>query len=58
MTIHDVDRRQLGGFTLTDPFDAAFVADRRIFHGGTPVEPLDPSSPAYRDFLVVTFRGE
>jgi hypothetical protein len=57
-TIHDLGRRQLGGFTLTDPFDAAFVDDRRVYHGVTAVEPLDPSSPAYRDVLVVTFRGE
>jgi hypothetical protein len=57
-TIHDFDHRQLGSFTLTDPFDAAFVDDRRVYHGVTPVEPLDPSSPARRDVLVVTFRRE
>jgi len=43
-------------FTLTDPFDAALVDDARVYHGVTPVEPLDPASPAYRDVLVVTFR--
>lgn len=56
-TIHDLERRQLGDFTLTDPLDAALVDDRRVYHGVTPVEPLDPSAPAYRDVLVVTFRG-
>jgi hypothetical protein len=50
------DRRLLGSFTLTDPFDAALVDDARVFHGVTPVEPLDPAAPAYRDVLVVTFR--
>jgi hypothetical protein len=55
-TIHDLDRRELGDFTLTEPFDAALVDDRRVYHGVTPVEPLDPASPAYRDVLVVTFR--
>lgn len=50
------DRRLLGSFTLTDPFDAALVDDARVFHGVTPVEPLDPALPAYRDVLVVTFR--
>jgi hypothetical protein len=50
------DRRLLGSFTLTDPFDAALVDDARVYHGVTPVEPLDPALPAYRDVLVVTFR--
>jgi hypothetical protein len=55
-TIHSLDRRTLGSFTLTDPFDAALVHDARVYHGVTPVEPLDPAEPAYRDVLVVTFR--
>jgi hypothetical protein len=50
------DRRLLGSFTLTEPFDAALVDDARVYHGVTPVEPLDPAAPAYRDVLVVTFR--
>jgi hypothetical protein len=54
-TIHDSTGRQLGGFTLTDPFDAAIVDDARVAHGVTPVTPLDPDEPAYRDVLVVTF---
>jgi hypothetical protein len=57
-TIHAPDGRCLGEFTLTDPFDAALVHDARVFHGVTAVEPLDPAAPAYRDVLVVTFRGE
>lgn len=55
-TIHDMDRRPLGSFTLTRPLDSALVDDGRVYHGVTPVEPLDPSKPAYRDVLVVTFR--
>jgi hypothetical protein len=55
-TIHDLSRRQLGSFTLTDPCDAAIVDDNRVYHGVTPVTPLDPARPAYRDALVVTFR--
>lgn len=43
-------------FTLVHPFDAALVDDHRVFHGVTPVEALDPTRPAYRDVLVVTFR--
>ena len=44
-TIHGLDRTPLGSFTLTDPFDAALVHDARVYHGVTPVEPLDPAAP-------------
>lgn len=56
-SIHDLQGGPLGSFTLTDPFDAAIVHDRRVLHGVTPVEPLDPTRPAHRDVLVVTFRA-
>jgi hypothetical protein len=55
-SVHDLTGRELGEFTLTQPFDAALVDDGRVMHGVTPVEPLDPSLPGYRDVLVVTFR--
>ena len=45
----------LGSFTLTDPLDAALVDDARVLHGVTPVEPVDPSRPAFRDVLVATY---
>jgi len=57
-TIHDLQHQAMGNFTLTQPMDAAIVDDRRVFHGVTPVMPLDPSLPAYRDVLVVTFRRQ
>jgi hypothetical protein len=58
-TIHAAaDKRLLGSFTLTRAFDAALVDDARVFHGVTPVEPLDPAKPAHRDVLVVTFKRE
>ena len=50
------DGTPLGQFTLTDPFDAVLLDDTCVFHGVTPVEPVDASKPAYRDVLVVTFR--
>ena len=55
-TVHDLDKRALGSFTLTDPLDAALVDDARCYHGVTPVEPENPALPAYRDVLVVTFK--
>lgn len=57
-TIHALDGRHLGHFTLTHPFDAALIDDARVAHGVTPVEPFNPNVPAYRDVLVVTFRRQ
>ena len=57
-TIYDLVKRPLGSFTLTTPLDSALVDDSRVYHGVTPVVPLDPATPAYRDVLVVTFRRE
>jgi hypothetical protein len=54
-TIHGLDGSRLGHFTLTDPLDAALVNDKRVAHGVTPVEALEPAHPACRDVLVVTF---
>ena len=56
-TIHTQDGRTLGSFTLTEPLDAALVDDRRLLHGVTPVEPLDPRESGFRDVLVVTFKA-
>jgi hypothetical protein len=57
-TIGDLGMRPLGSFTLTDPLDSAVTDDNRVFHGVTPVTPLDPARPGHRDVLVVTFRRE
>lgn len=56
-TVTDLSKTPLGSFTLTEPFDAALVDDARAYHGVTPVVPVDPAMPAYRDVLVVTFRN-
>lgn len=55
-TMHDLELRNLDSFTLIDPLDTAIVNDHRCMHGVTPVEQIDPTQPAYRDVLVVTFR--
>jgi hypothetical protein len=57
-SIHDQAKHPLGSFTLTEPLDAAFTDDNRVFHGVTPVTPLDPAQPGHRAVLVVTFRRE
>lgn len=56
--IADLAGNSLGSFTLTTPMDAAWVDDSRVRHGVTPIEPLDPALPSYRDVLVVTFRKQ
>lgn len=55
-TIYNLEQQPLESFTLTAPLDAALVDDRRVLHGVTSVEALDPAQPAYRDVLVMTFR--
>ena len=55
-TVHRLDGDELGAFTLTEPLDAALLDDSRVAHGVTPIEPVDPARPAYRDVLVVTWR--
>ena len=57
-SIHDSDRRLIGRFTLKQPLDSAFVDDSRVYHGVTPVVPVNPEQPAHRDVLVVTLRRE
>jgi hypothetical protein len=57
-SIHDAEGRDLGSFTLAEPCDAAWVDDHRVMHGVTPVEPIDPAQPGFRDVLVVTFRAD
>ena len=57
-SIADPAGASLGSFTLAKPFDAALVDDRRVLHGVTAVEPLDPGRPAHRDVLVATFRRD
>ena len=57
-TIHGADGATLGSFTLAEPFDAALVDDRRVFHGVTPVSPVDAGMAAHRDVLVLTLRRQ
>ena len=57
-SIHDLQRRFLGSFTLVTPMESALVDDGRVYHGVTAIEPLVPGAPAYRDVLVATFRRE
>lgn len=57
-TIADAERRPVATATLTAPLDSSLVDDHRVFHGVSPITAVDPSHPAFRDVLVVTFRAE
>ena len=57
-SIADLAHCPLGSFTLAEPLDSAITDDNRVYHGVTPVRPLDPARPGHRDVLVVTFRRE
>jgi hypothetical protein len=57
-SITNLEKQLMSRFTLVEPLDAALVDDSRVYHGVTPVRPLDPAQPAFRDVLVVTFRRE
>ena len=53
-TVHALDGRTLGSFTLAAPLDAAFLDDRRVAHGVTARGAEGSGNqPAYRDVLVV-----
>jgi hypothetical protein len=56
--VADASGRTLGSFTLETPLDTVLLDDNRVWHGVTPVQPLDPTAPAHRDVLVLTFRDQ
>ncbi len=43
-------------FTLNEPGSVLLLDDERVIHETTPIQPLDPAQPAWRDTLVLTFR--
>jgi hypothetical protein len=55
-TIFDLDNSLLGEFTLREPFDMVLVNDRQVYHGVTPISPLDTNAEAFRDVFVITFK--
>ncbi len=54
-TMADANKQPVGSFTLTKPGDCVLLDDHRVYHGVTPIIPANPSEPAHRDVLVVTF---
>jgi hypothetical protein len=54
-SVVDMDGREVLSATLSEPGTLLLGDDRRSLHGVTPIRPVDPSRPARRDVLVVTF---
>ena len=44
-------------FTLAEPWSVLLLDDARVVHESTPIQPLDAGQPAWRDTLVLTYRG-
>lgn len=45
-------------FVLHEPFSVLLLDDERVIHETTPIQPLDPDAPAWRDTLVLTYRRD
>lgn len=43
-------------FTLLEPFSVLLLDDERVIHETTPIQPVRPGQPAWRDTLVLTLR--
>jgi hypothetical protein len=54
--VFDANGTQGVRFTLAEPFSVLLLDDERVIHESTPVQPLDPTQPAWRDTLVLTYR--
>jgi hypothetical protein len=54
-TVTDTAGQPVLATTLEEPGTLLLGDDRRTLHGVSPIRPRDPSHPAQRDVLVVTF---
>ena len=43
-------------FELHQPWSALLLDDEKVIHESTPIQPLNPALPSWRDTLVLTFR--
>ena len=53
--IFDRERRPLLTATLTEPFEAIVIDDRRVFHSVEPIEPAPGFDRGGRDMLLIDF---
>lgn len=55
--VFDADGPQGVRFTLSEPWSVLLLDDKRVIHESTPIQPLDPAQPGWRDTLVITLRA-
>ncbi|MEP7280746.1 MAG: 2OG-Fe dioxygenase family protein [Rubrivivax sp.] len=56
--VFDVRGPQGLRFTLDEPWSVLLLDDERVIHESTPIQPLAPGVPGWRDTLVLTFRRD
>lgn len=56
--VYTDDGQCMARFALEQPLDTVLLDDQRLRHGVTPVTVIDPSLPAFRDVVVITYRAE
>ncbi|RST18341.1 hypothetical protein E2C00_31325 [Streptomyces sp. WAC05374] len=54
-SLYAQDGTRLLTTTLVRPGDQLLADDRRLLHDVTPLTPVDPARPAYRDVLIIDF---
>lgn len=54
--VFDANGPQGMRFVLQQPFSVLLLDDERVIHETTPIRPLDPGQPAWRDTVVLTYR--
>ncbi len=55
--VFELDGQRGVRFTLTQPCSVLLMDDIRVVHESTPILPLDPPQPGWRDTLVLTYRA-
>ncbi|MDF0490128.1 2OG-Fe dioxygenase family protein [Sphingomonas sp. H39-1-10] len=56
--IRGMDGRRIAEIELDSPLEMVIVDDRRVQHVVTSIKPTNPSAPAIRDALVLTFQPQ
>jgi hypothetical protein len=54
-SLTDAHQTPLASVTLTESMHLVILNDENTMHEVTPVFPVDPQAPAYRDVLVIAF---
>ena len=55
--VFDADGPAGQRFTMCEPVTLLLLDDARMIHETTPIQPIDPLRPGYRDTLVITLRS-